>query len=741
MFDNIINKNYKTGNGIQIYDDFGAELDLRCGAGKVIKIAMDGWFYKDFTVTAESFEGDEGDYSEGVWGWTQGCVLGNSAQGDAAAVQYTIESEYSDNTQRIAIFLIEGGSGDATYVHFGLKVYDVVNETYSYYTPLDDVPLSASLNMFVISTPYSEPPGYVQDLTPDITNVLMRCNTIRGDITEPTYLGHFYNLTNIATNIPIFDTEAHADAYLANPETTTGILNYVEPTPEDDYKDQFLFYYIKAAVGHNTRNVLSSSVDKYNLRFTPKMKGIAFIKHTPTAAEPWDRTLVRYNSYTKKAAPWGEYDDEAYETVTNVPIHYLAQSVSFGQNDYYTCFSWESNILRFKNLQEVEDYYNGLIGPEAADNYKYVSRLDDIIVPPDFPGLEKDDTDTGTNGMQYGYGCRLYAISNIELASLFNELFDPANLNSILDGQKVFGQDGITQSIAGILYLPLADLSDICDLGSLSNIKIGSWSSANAQGKRINDNSGIIDAGSFSYVPTYNDFRDFEPYTKLYVITGYWGCHELDISKYYRKTVSCKIAIDVNTGATSLMIFGDNVLYDIFEGTCGASRPFVATDNNAYINNVINAISGASNSAGGAISGVTSAVGDAGKMASAGGAVGAVGGAAGVAVAGAGVAASGIYAGYNIKNAVDSPPQISKGSLSGNLAYYSAKKINFLIAQKRTIRPENELNVIGYPSGHGGRVSLYSGYLKCSTFKLNNFSGTQQELNDLLGIMSQGIYI
>ena len=740
MFDNKIGYNYKTANGIQVFDDFGAVLDMRCGPGQVIQIAVDGWIYKNFTVTEDSFEGEECDHNDGIWGQTNGCVTSNTPTGDTLGVQWEIPNEYAQNTHRIAMYTSNEGGGNNTFTQFNILTYDVVNERYAGDPSWDYVEMSDSIFMIGIGIPYQNPPGYIQSVSATLFNIRTRANTIKAQVSTQ-YLGTYYQITNIATNIPLFDSEAHCRAYLENPEHTTGILNYVEPDPEEDYNNQFLFYYIKSASGHNTRNVNSSAVNKYNLRFTPKMKGIAFIKHTPTAAEPWDRELVRYSSYTKTAAPWGVDDEDAYETVTSVPTHYLAKNVSFGANDYYTCFSWESNIFMFNNLQEVEDYYNGIIGPEAADNYDYVSRLDDSAITPDLPGLSKESTSLKTNGMQYGYGCRLYAITNIELASLFNELFDPANLNSILDGQKVFGQDGITQSIAGILYLPLADLSDICDLGRLSNIKIGAWSSSNAQGKRINNNSGVINAGSFVLTPTYNDFRDFSPYTKLYVVTGYWGSHELDISKYYKKTVSCKIAIDVNTGATSLMIFGDNVLYDIFEGTCGASRPFVATDNNAYINNVINAISGASNSAGGAIGGVTSAVGDAGKMASAGGAVGAVGGAAGVAVAGAGVAASGIYAGYNIKNAVDSPPQFSKGSLSGNLAYYSASKINFLIAQKRTIRPENELAVIGYPSGHGGRVSLYSGYLKCSTFKLNNFTGTQQELNDLLGIMSQGIYI
>ena len=66
---------------------------------------------------------------------------------------------------------------------------------------------------------------------------------------------------------------------------------------------------------------------------------------------------------------------------------------------------------------------------------------------------------------------------------------------------------------------------------------------------------------------------------------------------------------------------------DVFDGTCGASRPFSATDNNAYINNIVSAITGASANASGSIEGITNSVGAVGNAAASGSAL-AVGGAA-----------------------------------------------------------------------------------------------------------------
>lgn len=550
------------------------------------------------------------------------------------------------------------------------------------------------------------------------------------------------HVLEIDTDLPIFETDADLLQFCRSGGTNTSkVLNIANP--EEDYKNQFDYWFIYSTSGKNTRNVVSPSNVSDFLRFMPKDQNkdkICFLWHEPTKQEPWTLELHYYNSIP---AYRSDSENGEYNITENVPWKYLDRSISFGSNDYYTSFRWLSNIPRADSLQQMEDYFNGVIDITEMSNYDQIARIDNSIIDPNFIGTDKDElTSLGTNGMQYGYGCRLYAITNLELASLFNELFDPLKLQDILDGQKIFGSDGITESIAGILYLPLSDLSDICGLGSLSHIKIGSWQSENAQGRRINNNSGIIDVGSFTWTPTYNDFRDFEPYTMAFIETGFWGFHELQISKYYNKTVSCKVAIDCATGATSLMLFGDGILLDCFEGTCGASRPFVATDNNAYMNNIISAVTGASNGASAGINNVGAAVADAGKLSTAGGAVGAAAtGVGAVGVAG-GIAASGIFAGYNIKNAVDSPPQISRGNLSGNLGYYANNKISFIIAQKRTIVPENREAVIGLPSGHGAPVGSFAGFLSCSAFKLaDGFTGTDEERAEIMEIMRGGIYL
>lgn len=555
----------------------------------------------------------------------------------------------------------------------------------------------------------------------------------------------FVLATSLASNIPIFDTQAHAEAYLRDNTVLEGLLNGgSDIDPEEEYKTQFDTWTIISTTGHNTRDSQAGGLVNRNYRFKPYTKGISFLMIKPTADSPYNLRLMNYSGYDAYTAGRGVTEEDEFVPAAGVAELYLDRSLSWGSDDYYTQFGWKSNIPRFYTEEDCNDYFNGLLDISAAANYAELARQDNSIIQSEWEGADIDtETSLGTNGMQYGHGCRLYAMSNIELASLFTELFNPANINDILDGTKLFGS--ASDCVAGIMYLPITDIDEIGNAGALAKIKIGSWTAENAEGRRILNNGKLIDCGSFVMSPSYKDFRDYEPYTMLFVMLPMVGFKQLTLSKYMDvnnpKTVSVKYAIDVTTGATCAMIFANGLLMDVFEGTAGASRPFSAIDNNNYINQVIGAVTGASNSASGSIAGINDAVTGAAKGAKIGGAAGAAG-VAGIAAAGVSVAASGIYQGYQIQQAVDNPPIMSRGNLSGNLSYYTVDKITFMIAKKRTIRAENELESIGYPSGHGATVGSFSGFLSCSAFKMaDGFTGTEAERNEIIEILKGGIYI
>lgn len=750
MLDNVIYKKYTDANGIEICDDYSARVGFIAREGDSIQISVGGDCYKDFTIVDEHFSGTKVQYNEGIYGWTYGCLTAHTDTGEQIGIETTIPAQYANDDIRVALYLVQGGSEEQhnTYIEFGKLTYDVVNMTYGNTTPfsLYDMSNNNQDNFYLIGYPGSNPPGNVQWLWSRFDEMIARCNTIRG-LAPATYLRTYFNITRIATNVPIFDNYQHAHDYLADTSQTTGLLNSgTAPDPEEEYNEQFDYWFIKNKWGHNTRNPLSGSGEMSNYRFYPKRNGIAFVEHTPTASEPYDRILVNYSGYTNKFAAWNESDDDAFTEISEVGHNrFLTKNISFGSNDYYTCFGFDTNIPKWNTLQDAEDYFNGLKDISEAENYDYISRKDDAILNPDLPGTDIDEsTDLGTNGMRYSYGNRIYQITNVELSNLMQELFDPANLQDILDGTKLFGSNNM-EAISGVMYIPLTDLSEICGLGSLANIKIGSWESQLAQGKRIIDNEGTIDCGSFFFNRVYKDFRDYEPYQLLFCNLPFCGCHQLTISKYLDKTVNVSYNIDVTTGAIVCKLTADGILLDIFEGTCGASRPISATNNNAYINSIVNAITGASSSASGSIEGITNATSQIGGAMGAGStaAAGALaaGGTLGLGVAATGGAASGIFTAYQVKNAVDNPPQMHRGSLAGNLAYNLNVKPTFLFFTKRTIRPELEQEIIGLPSSHGGKIGQFSGFLSCSAVKLADFDGTEAERAEIMEILKGGIYL
>ena len=80
-------------------------------------------------------------------------------------------------------------------------------------------------------------------------------------------------------------------------------------------------------------------------------------------------------------------------------------------------------------------------------------------------------------------------------------------------------------------------------------------------------------------------------------------------------------------------------------------------------------------------------------------------------------------------------------SLAGCAAYAANTKVAFIVAQKKTIVPANLQTMIGRPSNQGGSVGSFTGFLKCSSFNMANFTGTKAELDEIYSIMAEGIYI
>lgn len=578
---------------------------------------------------------------------------------------------------------------------------------------------------------------------------------------------NYFQVLEISTNIPIFDSEAHCKAYLNDEsgETDEGIVN----PPTTDYEEEYLldqkFYFIHNSFTH----YYHGTTTKYwrNYRFKPGYDSkIRLYRDNPSTSRYYTMVLIVPGGMTRFKAPEGDYNENSFELDEDtLQTHYCEYSFQISRvaprDEMVVTSPLKTNIPIFGSREDATKYANDELSIEDALNYSDILAFENELPQPDF-GEEDAETETGINGQTYMAGSAVYVLTRPEMIRFFTEIFkiqDPSFINAFKDGNLLFG-DNQANAIIGCMYFPF-DAADVCSLESSSgSIWVGGWQSQNATGRKVNMNDKVITVGEVFLTDMYKDVRDYEPYTQLFVQLPYCGTYQLSIQKYINKTVKIQYAVDIFTGACTALIYANNILLDSMDGMIGSQRP--VTGRTAA--NMLQAITrGSASVAAGAAGGIkaagmaggfadaalASAAGtDVGKYAVQAGvvtganAVGAVGmGALGIGSAGV-AAVAGVDMMYKAKNAYADPPMSIRGQYSGNLGMFSNQKVHFIVAMRHTHRPENELDLFGYPSGRGGLIGRFSGFLKSTCVQLaDGFVGSVQERNEILEMIAKGIYI
>lgn len=570
----------------------------------------------------------------------------------------------------------------------------------------------------------------------------------------------------IKTDLPIFATDADLLEYCRSGGTVTDkILNIgEEPDPEEEYKLDQKYYYLHNIFTHNYHGTQSKAW--YNYRWKPGYDSkIRLYRVKPNDSRYYTLVLTVPGGLTRFKGPKGEYSDADAFVVDEDDLQTNFQEYSYtisrvAPRDEVTVTDFDTNIPIWGNAEDATKYANDELSIEDALNYSDILAYEQQLPEPDFGDVDVE-TETGINGQAYNAGSAIYVLSRTEMIAFFTEIFkiqDPSFINAFKDGNVLFG-DNQANAIIGCQYFPF-DASLVCSLESSSGaIWVGGWESQNATGKKVNMNDKVISVGEFFLPDMFKDFRDYEPYTNIYVQLPYCGTYQLSVQKYLNKTVKINYAVDIFTGACTALIYANNILMDSMDGMIGSQRPITGRTSA----NMLQAITRGSASvaagvAGGAKGGM--ALAGAGEAVFAGGegvaALG-IGAGAQTAVAANALAASGIALGaagagiaavagvdmmYKAKNAYADPPMATRGQYSGNLGMFGNQKVHFIVAIRHNYRPDNELDLIGYPSGRGGKIGSFSGFLKSSSVYLaDGFIGSVQERNEILQMIAKGIYI
>lgn len=526
----------------------------------------------------------------------------------------------------------------------------------------------------------------------------------------------------VDTNIPIWDTFQHMRDYIDN-GSTVGLLNGHMAPPEEDSAR----YYIDNLVSNNGN--ISDIREDYYFHFDGADKCLGFASDDGIHA-----TLYSYNGGA--SAVRRSYDRGiTYEPVDNYPTSYFIRA-DLSVPAYVITFN--TNIPFFvgdendSGKDKLDSYMNGTPAPSGRE-YSILDAWNRSDIDGTIKGVIGElveNTVNGTSSIVYGDGVQMFALTATQKGAFLRDILSGDTMDALIDATKQFG-GGAISALQSLRYMPI-DASEVCTLSTATTCQIGSYTHTFSSAvDRIQRNDKMINCGQAFFQSPYNDgdFRNLEPWCKLYLALPYAGIHQIAISKYINKRVQIKLAVDITTGACEYHVYANNIEMDSFTGSMGTQIPLTAEDNARQVSGLQNGIIQT-------VSGLAQIGLSAGAMYASGGTLTPVAIAGGV--SGANTMAQGIQ---NMnKEFIDAPIQ-TKGASVGNLGDFGINSIYFIFAWANSIAPKNELNLVGKPSNQGGAVNSFAGFLKCSAFNLaDGFAGTQTEAEEISAIMANGVY-
>lgn len=118
-----------------------------------------------------------------------------------------------------------------------------------------------------------------------------------------------------------------------------------------------------------------------------------------------------------------------------------------------------------------------------------------------------------------------------------------------------------------------------------ADIVMGAYNSGmNKPVIELNNNNTVLNFGTTHIKRTFNDFRDFAPYTKLQLDIPFCGKVELDTKVFMNHDLSLYIFYDITSGKCTALIYRDSLLYQTLDGVCGVNIPLTAVNMAQYQN-------------------------------------------------------------------------------------------------------------------------------------------------------------
>lgn len=551
---------------------------------------------------------------------------------------------------------------------------------------------------------------------------------------------------SVYTNIPIFETTAELETYITTGEGIENAVNYEEATAPTGRDFEIVNAWTHGVWLNDTQPQVTR-VDYRNVRGRITSGSIALYPILGNGTKIVDGKL-KYGIKSDATFYDLEYSTNGidYISTSSFPFEYFLRKRTdeLGEFDYALTFA--KNIPVFIDENTAQGYLDGNVGIDEAIDWNEISQ--------DYPinnltGDELGSSEFGSAQIRSVF-CQQYVVDYTCLSEIADDLYDTQNggmWENFKKGLEMYGANPI-DAVMGLSFwpVPAADLLKAGGYAPAEYIWFGGYGwhvtehSGSASHIIYPDNEIII--GTIDIVPSFGgSWRDFEPYTKLYVMLPYCGTYQLDIERYIGRTCQVKYYVDTKTGGCVAVLSVQSettgwFATDWFNGQMAVNQPITLTDFTSYMNSQMQVLlqggGQASNSFGSAANSIANAAGGASL---AGAALGAAGGAG---IAGAAIGAKTVY-GLTMNNINNFNK--TKGGSSSMINCMLPQTVDFLFEIQEDCAPSNYGAMFGYPSMKSGSLNEFSGYLKCQSVKLNCPKATEREKERIKQMLLSGIYI
>lgn len=654
--------------------------------------------------------------------------------GDEYSFQFTGHEEYENQY--------------GTVIH-----YDFIDSWISTINGLDPDPEYNIRHALYLS--YTESPDPIAPIlmfyNPNNVNAIAYTRTgtnqdnIPGDFTtSTTYAPEMY--AELAINIPVFETLEEAQDYVEAADEVSRITalkkayNYHYPAEAEGDEFEISNPWIH---GTWTQYGVSTTgnIAYRNVRGKIGTGGILTLYKMPYSTGD---TALKYGVLANATFSGLQYsvDGINWQNVDYFPFDYFyrERDDELGTFD----FAYSLSFARFtiwENEDDARDFLQGDKDIEEALNWPEISGGYPVFNP---TGDEEEETDFG-HVYTEGFFSQQYILNDTALREIANGLFDTQNQGiweSIKQGIEMFGADPI-QAVMGLSYWPFP-LTEIFSHVSLQRyVYFGGYQfnfeQAGSSCHRIIYPDGYKTIASTHMIRRrFHSWRDFEPYTKLYIMLPYIGTYQLDLARYYDKVLEVRYYCDTRTNSVIAALIADGTLIDYFNGQMGCTMPITLTDYSGFANAQINTLLGGGGQAVGTFSNAAGTVGQIAPLGTAGLLAGGAVAAGGAALSGAAIGAKTVYglSQNNINNF-----NKTKGGSTSMINQYLPQKVILIWEMMEDCAPANYGQMFGYPSMMSGKLSSFSGFLKCQAVKLECGIATERERERLKQMLLSGIYI